>query len=147
MTCWLSKVFQKIWQLLCCWYEYGLLYSTDFLWSSELQISQLSVLRIANFTTISSKIFMWCGFFDRFPLWRAFCNALPSFCGSICLDGYLRFLPLKFSLWRALYFLSTKVATSFPNPQELWNPFNSLGSWDLTFASVRENEISFLLAI
>ena len=122
--------FQEIWQLLCCWSDYVWLYLVDFSCRSELQISQLLVL----------KTFMWSWFFVSFALWRVFSNASPSLCRSICVDGYLRSLRLKFCLWRAVYFLSTKGVTFLRNPQELWNHFNSLS---LTFAPVRENKISF----
>ena len=43
VTC--TPYFQEIWQLLCCWSEYVWSYLAKFLWRSELQISQLSVLK------------------------------------------------------------------------------------------------------
>ena len=43
VTC--TPYFQEIWQLLCCWSEYAWLYLAKFWWRSELQISQLSVLK------------------------------------------------------------------------------------------------------
>ena len=107
------------WQLLCCWMVIFGSFCVN--------------VRIASFTISSFKTFMWCRFFVSFSLWRAFCNTSASLSGNICVDGYLRFLLLKFCLWRALYFLSIKGVTFLPNTQELWNPFNSLG---LTFAPV-----------